>query len=347
MERLIDEATTAILKDSFEKTLTRDVDIKMYSSQQGQFAEFTAEFLRELALISDKVKVDIYSAEEGRKKGHSTDPYLVFGEGLGYRIFFNGTPAGHEANTLIEILKMVSTGEPGLSSDTLEAVKMLDKPVKLQTFVTTTCPFCPQAATLANRFAVANAGLVTSEVIEAEENMGISQDLNISSVPVQVINDDRAAGMLGVQPESKLLMEVLKHGSNSYQEIFEARERIRKEAMVLHDNPEGIVMLGDSNFNEAVKRYPKLVVDCWAEWCAPCKIMEPVIKELSREYSGRVVYAKLNVDENPQISAEYQITSIPTILIFNNGIISSSLLGAQPKQTLEDEIGKALKLIVI
>ncbi len=349
MERLIDDATTAVLKDAFEKTLVRDVDIKMYSSQKGEFAEFTGEFLRELALISDKVKIDIYGSEAGRKKGlgSDTDPYLVFGEDLGYHIYFNGTPAGHEANTLIETIKMVSAGEPGLSSDTLEALKQLDKPVKLQTFVTTTCPYCPQAATLANRFAVASSGLVSSEVIEAEENIDLSRDLNISSVPVQVINDDKSGGLLGVQPESKLLMEVLKHGSDSYKEILEARERIKKEEMILHDNPEGIIMLGDSNFKEAVKKYPRLVVDCWAEWCAPCRVMEPVINELAHKYKGRVVYGKLNVDENPGISAEYKITSIPTLLIFNNGMISSSLLGAQPMQAIEDEVGKALKLIVI
>jgi thioredoxin 1 len=141
-------------------------------------------------------------------------------------------------------------------------------------------------------------------------------------------------------------MEVLKHGSDSYKEILEARERIRKEEMVLRDNPEGIIMLGDSNFKEAVNKYPHLVVDCWADWCAPCRIMEPVIKELANRYKGRVVYGKLNVDENPGISAEYKITSIPTLLIFNNGLIHSSLLGAQPMQVIEDEVGKALKLIV-
>ena len=216
MERLIDDATTAVLKDAFEKALVRDVDIKMYSSQKGEFAEFTGEFLRELALISDKVKIDIYGSDAGRKKGigSDTDPYLVFGEDLGYRIYFNGTPAGNEANTLIETIRCFRRDDPGLSSDTLEALKQLDKPVKLQTFVTTTCPYCPQAATLANRFAVASSGLVSFEVIEAEENIDLSRDLNISSVPVQVINDDKAGGLLGVQPESKLLMEVLKHGSD-------------------------------------------------------------------------------------------------------------------------------------
>ena len=75
--------------------------------------------------------------------------------------------------------------------------------------------------------------------------------------------------------------------------------------------------------------------------------MEPAVKELAHKYKGRVVYGKLNVDENPGISAEYKITSIPTLLIFNNGIISASLLGAQPMQAIEDEVGKALKLIVI
>ncbi len=347
MERLIDEATTAVLKNIFNKTMLRNVDIKMYSSQKGEFAEFTSEFLRELALISERVNVVIFGTDEGRKLGFFTDPYIVFGEDLGYRIFFSGTPAGHEASTLIETIKMVSAGDSGLSSETLEALKQLDKPVKLQTFVTTTCTYCPQAATMANRFAVAKAGFITSEVIEAEENLEISRELDISSVPVQIINDDRAQRLLGVQPESKFLMEVLKHGSNSYKEIMEAQERKKREAMILRDNPESVIMLGDANFKEAVKKYPRLVVDCWAEWCAPCRVMEPIIKELAGKYAGRVVYGKLNVDENPQISADYNLTSIPTILIFDKGAISSSILGAQTRQALEDQISRTLKLIVI
>ncbi len=347
MERLIDEATSTFLKDVFDKTLKRDVDIKMYSSQKGQFAEFTAEFFRELGLLSDKIKIDIHSEKEGADRGFRTDPYLSFGEELGYRIYFNGTPAGHEANTIIDTIKMISTGEPELAKESLEAIKKIDKPVKLQTFVTTSCPYCPQAATLANRFAVANTEYISSEIIEAEENLALSENLNISSVPIQVVNEDRTAGMLGVQPENRVLSEVMKHGSSVFTDFLKEQEKKKIEAMILHDNPEGVVTLGDMNFKEAVSKYPRLVVDCWAEWCAPCKVMSPFIEELARQYSGRVVYGKLNVDENPGISSEFQITAIPTVLIFQNGIVAGSLQGALPKPMLESEVNKALKMIIV
>ncbi len=347
MERLIDEATTAFLKDTFDKSLKRDVDIKVYSAQTGQYAEFTAEFLRELALISDKIKINIFSAEEGKKKGFPIDPYIVFGEDLGYKIYFSGTPAGHEANTLIETIKMISTGEAGLSAESLEAVKKLDKPVKLQTFVTTSCPYCPQAAALANRFAVARNDLVSSEVIEAEENLSLSQDLDISSVPILMVNEVKESRMLGVQPEPKLLTEVLRYGSGAFEEYLKQKEKEKAEAMVLEDNPDSVILLGESNFKEALLKYPRLVVDSWAEWCAPCRMMSPVIEELAKEYAGRVVYGKLNVDENPVISSEYKITSIPTLLIFKDGSLAGTMQGAQTKQVVEEEVSSLLKLLIV
>jgi thioredoxin 1 len=88
----------------------------------------------------------------------------------------------------------------------------------------------------------------------------------------------------------------------------------------------------DSNFQADVLASDKLtVVDFWAEWCGPCRAIGPVIEELSKEYEGKVNVGKVNVDNNPQVSTNYGITSIPAILFIKGGQVVDKLVGAQPK----------------
>src|SRR5688500_5639347 len=88
----------------------------------------------------------------------------------------------------------------------------------------------------------------------------------------------------------------------------------------------------DANFQEKVLSSDKLsVVDCWAEWCGPCRAIGPVIDELSKEYEGRVNVGKLNVEHNSEVSINYGITYISAILFFKCGKIVDKLVGAQPK----------------
>lgn len=90
--------------------------------------------------------------------------------------------------------------------------------------------------------------------------------------------------------------------------------------------------LTDTNFQQEVINSDKLsVVDFWAEWCGPCRAIGPVIEELSKEYDGKVKVGKVNVDNNPQVSLNYGITSIPAILFIKNGEVVDKLIGAQPK----------------
>jgi thioredoxin 1 len=88
----------------------------------------------------------------------------------------------------------------------------------------------------------------------------------------------------------------------------------------------------DSNFQSEVINSEKLtIVDFWAEWCGPCRAIGPVIEELSKEYDGKVNVGKVNVDNNPQVSMNYGITSIPAILFIKGGKVVDKLVGAQPK----------------
>lgn len=106
--------------------------------------------------------------------------------------------------------------------------------------------------------------------------------------------------------------------------------------------PQCPVELTDHNFNEFVKRYPLLVVDFWAPWCMPCKMVGPVIEELAKDYRGKVVFGKMNVDREQQIARKYGIMSIPTIYIFKNGEMADQQIGAISREILGSMIKKHL-----
>lgn len=102
------------------------------------------------------------------------------------------------------------------------------------------------------------------------------------------------------------------------------------------------LILTDSNFNEEIAKHHLIVVDFWASWCGPCRMMAPIIESLAKEYAGRIVFGKLNVDENPATSRKFGIMSIPTLIIFRDGQISDKIIGAVPKTVLEGRILRSL-----
>ncbi|MCK4718329.1 MAG: thioredoxin [Thermoplasmata archaeon] len=95
------------------------------------------------------------------------------------------------------------------------------------------------------------------------------------------------------------------------------------------------MQLTDSSFKDTMTAHPLLVVDCWAPWCGPCKMLGPTIDRLAEEYADRITFGKLNVDDNREVSMTYGIQSIPTILIFKDGKLVDRIVGALPKPMLE------------
>jgi thioredoxin 1 len=114
-------------------------------------------------------------------------------------------------------------------------------------------------------------------------------------------------------------------------ELMQKMSGGRSMAQVV-DSP---VKLNTSNFDETLKKHENVVVDFWAEWCMPCRMIAPIVEELAKEYAGKVVFGKLNTDENPTIAARYGISAIPTLIFFKNGKPVDQLVGAMPKSELK------------
>ena len=105
------------------------------------------------------------------------------------------------------------------------------------------------------------------------------------------------------------------------------------------------VTITDQTFEREVvqARGRPVLVDCWAPWCGPCRMIAPILNELAAESAGRYRIAKLNVDENPQTASRFNIASIPTMLIFKDGKLIDRLIGAQPKQAIAERLQVAVR----
>ena len=104
--------------------------------------------------------------------------------------------------------------------------------------------------------------------------------------------------------------------------------------------PSAPLKITDADIDESVKKYQTLVIDCWAPWCGPCRMVSPIVEELAKEMQGKIVFGELNVDENPMTTAKHQIMSIPTLLVFKDGTLVDRLVGAMPKEMLKQKLEK-------
>ena len=123
-------------------------------------------------------------------------------------------------------------------------------------------------------------------------------------------------------------------------ELEQIRLRKMRELKNLMETPkiDKPIVVSDRNFDQTTKSYRLLVVDCWAAWCAPCRAIAPVVDELAREYSGKVVFGKLNVDENPETRDKFGVMAIPTLLVMKDGREVDRVVGVVPKNQLEAKL---------
>ena len=105
-----------------------------------------------------------------------------------------------------------------------------------------------------------------------------------------------------------------------------------------------IVEVSDATFqNEVETSNTPVVVDFWAPWCGPCRVMDPILDELAEQHQGKVKFTKMNVDDNPDTAARFEILSIPTVMVFESGDVQKKLIGAVPRRRLEDELSTWLQ----
>jgi thioredoxin 1 len=131
-------------------------------------------------------------------------------------------------------------------------------------------------------------------------------------------------------------------------ELAEIRARIRHEmgqaaaavpAAPALDHP---VDVDDAGFEAFVRRHPLVVVDCWAPWCGPCRVIAPSVDALAKELAGRVAFAKLHADENPRVMSQYGVQGLPTLLVFKDGRLVDRLVGAMPKPQIAAHLERHL-----
>jgi thioredoxin 1 len=106
---------------------------------------------------------------------------------------------------------------------------------------------------------------------------------------------------------------------------------------------DSLLTITDSNFeSEVLKSSQPVLLDFWAQWCAPCRAITPVVEALAKDYAGKVKVGKVNIDENPKTPTQYDVRSIPTLLVFKDGKVVGQIVGAVPRPKIEDLIKKAL-----
>jgi len=339
--RVIDESTEKTLRDIFAQRLVAPVDLTLYTGQENEEAtDFTRRFLRELSEIDDKLELEERPLDDEARDRGLVSPSIEIGRKRGYRVELHGAPSGHEAGAFIETLAIVSSGDPGLGGDTRRKLERLDKEILLYSFVTPSCPHCPGSVLQNHRIAVAAPGKVRSVAVSAAENMELSRRFQVQSVPQQVINEDPSSISVGIQPESGYVDQILGYSVADPESVLAEFRAAAAEREQLVDAPSHPVTLTDASFEQAVQKYPLLVVDFWAEWCGPCRMLGPIVEQLAGEQQGRIAFGKMDTETNPQTPARFDITSIPTLLVFKNGQLADRLVGVQPKDSLLAEIEK-------
>ena len=121
--------------------------------------------------------------------------------------------------------------------------------------------------------------------------------------------------------------------------LEELQNRYMKGGSKMENNmPNTPLQVTDADIDMHVKKYPTMVIDCWAPWGGPCRMVGPVIEELAKDMQGKIVFGKLNVDENQRTSMKYNIMSIPTLLVFKDGTMVDRIIGALPKDMLKNKL---------
>jgi glutaredoxin-like protein len=219
-----------VLNDQIIKQVTEvfagmqePVQVLYFGSQNNcDYCAETRQLLEEVTALSDRLDLSVYDIDQDQATAAqfnvTNTPAIVIAAKDGATVTdlgvqYSGIPSGHEFNTLINDILMVSKRDSGLTQQTREFLKNLDKPLHLQVFVTPTCPYCPRAVLLAHQMAMENPQMIRAEGVEATEFPELANRFNVQGVPQTVIN--AGAGMVvGAVPEQNLLAEIMRALAN-------------------------------------------------------------------------------------------------------------------------------------
>jgi thioredoxin 1 len=129
-------------------------------------------------------------------------------------------------------------------------------------------------------------------------------------------------------------------------EIRRIREKRLQELKdkMKHTVKAEVTQVDETHFQEFIRTHPYVVLDFWAEWCAPCRRVGIVLEELSKEFSGKVTFGKCNTEDNRHLAMQFNITAIPSIMLFSNGQLVDRIIGAYPKEALREKIVRKFNL---
>lgn len=126
-------------------------------------------------------------------------------------------------------------------------------------------------------------------------------------------------------------------------ELEEIKRRKLKELMKKPQYPDKPIEITDKNLDSIIHKYSLVLIDCWAAWCMPCRMIAPMIEELAEKYKGKIVFGKLDVNTNAITAKKFDVMAIPNLLIFKNGKLVDRVIGVQPLPVLESRLKKYLE----
>ncbi|MEM0160150.1 MAG: thioredoxin family protein [Thermoplasmata archaeon] len=213
MASLISEEDKKYLKEQFEKDLKDKVKIVVFTdnSPDCKYCNETLEITKELGELSSLISVENYNLKDPKAKTFNVEfsPTTIITdekESMGGRIRYTGIPAGYEFSSLIEDVISISSGKLEFNDHVLEHLDEVDKPIKIQVFVTPTCPYCPKAVRVAHKFAQYNEN-ITGEMVESIEFPDRADKYGVQSVPHIVINEN--VQFIGAYPEENFIEYVM------------------------------------------------------------------------------------------------------------------------------------------
>jgi len=215
MEKLLDLQITKQLQQAFDG-MEEQVQVLLFTSSSCDYCDETKQLLDEVTALHDKLELSVHDIDQepdtATRYNVTNAPGIVIAakdeqDVKNQGIQFSGIPSGHEFNTLINDILLVSRRDSGLDAETRAYLKNLDQPLHLQVFVTPTCPYCPRAVLLAHQMAMENPTMIRAEGVEATEFPDLANRFNVRGVPKTVIN--AGAGMVvGAVPEQNLLAQI-------------------------------------------------------------------------------------------------------------------------------------------